>query len=141
MAIVLYCVACNNTNSTFTEYIKSYSKDTVLSADDVTTIEWKSARLDLGKSKRGPDIDMEFQFKNTGKKPLVIDSAFVACGCTEFSLPEQPVMPGKRGIIKARYISKDQPLAHNIKEIYLRANTSNSAYHTLAFKIELTEDE
>jgi len=119
--------------------VTSYKKDTTVASSDFTTVEWTASNQDLGKVKLGDEVDMEFEFKNTGERPLVIDSAFVGCGCTIFSVPVQPVKPGKRSRIKARYITKDQPVAHNVKEIYLRANTVISPYHTLTFRVEVTD--
>lgn len=138
-AMGFFMAGCNNYGGAFTDFIRDYRKDTLLSAQDSTTIAWDNTPIDLGKAKLGEVVAMEFGFKNTGSKPLVIDSVFVTCGCTTFSLPAGPVMPGKTSKIKARYDTKDQTVAHNIKDIYLRANTKNTPYHTLTFKVEIID--
>lgn len=44
-----------------------------------------------------------FMFKNTGKEPLIITTAQASCGCTTPEWTKEPIMPGKKGFIKATY--------------------------------------
>lgn len=54
----------------------------------------------------------EFKFKNTGKSPLTITSVQGECGCTSTTIdgkpgwPQEPILPGKSGIIKVKYDTK-----------------------------------
>ncbi len=50
-------------------------------------------------------IDYKFEFTNTGKGPLVIESAKATCGCTQPSYPFIPIEPGERGYIGVTYNS------------------------------------
>jgi hypothetical protein len=47
-----------------------------------------------------------FEFKNTGKTPLLIQNVQASCGCTTPSKPEEPIQPGKKGEIKVKYDTK-----------------------------------
>lgn len=134
-------VSCNSSNGGQNDisFIKEYGKDTTIGPENFTTIEWETTSIDLGQKKRGPDIDIKFPYKNTGTKPLVIDSVMVTCGCTLFNLPKKPILPGKKGEITVRFVSKEQPLAMMTKHVYVKANTSPSMYHTLAFSTSLIE--
>ena len=53
----------------------------------------------------GDVIDYKFEFTNTGKGPLVIESAKATCGCTQPSYPFIPIEPGERGYIGVTYNS------------------------------------
>jgi hypothetical protein len=44
-----------------------------------------------------------FMFKNTGKEPLIITNAQASCGCTTPEWTKEPIMPGKKGYVKATY--------------------------------------
>src|SRR5204863_2552473 len=71
-----------------------------------TTIHWiDSTHHDMGTIKQGQELEIPFRFKNTGDKPLVIEAAVPGCGCTGAEKPEEPVMPGKEGVIKAKFSS------------------------------------
>lgn len=44
-----------------------------------------------------------FTFKNTGKEPLIITNAAASCGCTTPEWTKEPILPGKKGFVKATY--------------------------------------
>lgn len=44
-----------------------------------------------------------FILKNTGKDPLIITNAAASCGCTTPEWTKEPIMPGKKGFVKATY--------------------------------------
>ncbi|MBK7667807.1 MAG: DUF1573 domain-containing protein [Sphingobacteriaceae bacterium] len=54
----------------------------------------------------------EFKFKNIGKSPLTISSVQGECGCTSTTIdgkpgwPQEPILPGKGGVIKVKYDTK-----------------------------------
>src|SRR6476469_9717250 len=68
-----------------------------------TTIRWlDSTTQDLGKVVAGAKVEVVWRFKNTGNKPLVIESARPGCGCTVADKPEAPIAPGGEGRITAK---------------------------------------
>jgi archaellum component FlaG (FlaF/FlaG flagellin family) len=44
-----------------------------------------------------------FTFKNSGKEPLIVTNAVASCGCTTPEWTKEPIMPGKKGFIKATF--------------------------------------
>lgn len=62
--------------------------------------------LDYGTIDYNADGNREFKFKNTGKEPLIIQSATGSCGCTVPTPPKDPVKPGETGVIKVHYDTK-----------------------------------
>lgn len=132
--------SCNNlADYNQTEFMSEYASNKVISPEDFTSIEWEKPHKDLGKVKQGPAIDIEFSFRNTGDKPFVFDSVILTCGCTKFSIPKEPVKPGKKGIMVVKFTTNDQPLAMMERHVYVKANTYGSQYHTLSFKLELVD--
>jgi len=121
------------------EFLSEYANSKKVAPEDFTSLEWKQPHIDLGKMVRGGDKDIEFPFKNTGDKPLIIDSVIVTCGCTLFNIPKEPIKPGKKVKIMVRFVSKDLPLAMMERHVYVKANTTGSPYHTLSFKLELVD--
>jgi len=47
-----------------------------------------------------------FEFKNTGKTPLLIQNVQTSCGCTTADKPSEPVQPGKKSKISVKYDTK-----------------------------------
>jgi hypothetical protein len=54
----------------------------------------------------------EFKFTNVGKSPLTITNVSGECGCTATTIdgkpgwPQEPILPGKSGVIKVKYDTK-----------------------------------
>lgn len=64
---------------------------------------------DFGTVAEGPAAVYEFEFKNTGKEPVNIESVHASCGCTTPSYSKEPILPGKSGTIKASYNTVGRP--------------------------------
>lgn len=59
--------------------------------------------MDYGTIKQNSERVRKFFFTNTGKEPLVIQSAQGSCGCTVPTYPKEPIMPGQRASIDVNY--------------------------------------
>ena len=105
-----------------------------------TTIEWvDSVHTDLGKISEGQSIEISWQFKNTGTKPLIIQNVTAGCGCTIAEKPEQPVSPGENGVIKAKFNSAGQGAGHVQKSVTVIANTKGNVNHALSFSADISK--
>jgi hypothetical protein len=109
---------------------------------DYTTMVWTdSTHRDMGSIKQGETLEIPFHFKNTGSKPLVIESVQPGCGCTVAEKPTEPIAPGEEGVIKAKFSSSGMSgLQH--KSITVTANTSQSntdknKIHSLSFNVKV----
>lgn len=75
-------------------------------------ITFESETVDYGTIEYDSNGWREFKFKNTGKSPLVISNVQGQCGCTttiengKKGWPEEPIMPGKSGVIRVKYDTK-----------------------------------
>ena len=75
----------------------------VAQAQDKAEIKFVTEEIDQGTIKQGADGVRVFEFKNTGKAPLVISGASSSCGCTVPSWPKEPIAPGASGKIEVKY--------------------------------------
>jgi hypothetical protein len=118
---------------------KTQSPVETVKAPPVTSVQWVDSIRDMGTIKEGEKVEIPFRFKNTGTEQLVISRVDVACGCTVAEKPEQPVGPGREGVIKASFDSRGRP-GPNHKTLTVHANTSEQM-HTLIFDVEVRGKE
>ncbi len=101
-----------------------------------TTIQWLDSVRDYGKIPEGQKLDVSFRFVNTGSLPLVIGRVQPSCGCTIAEQPQEPVAPGKEGVIRAHFDS-DGRTGINHKTLFVFANTRGIQEHRLQFMVEV----
>ncbi len=65
--------------------------------------KFKEETHNYGTVPEGPKAECDFEFTNTGKKPISISNAAGSCGCTVPQWPHEPIMPGKKGVIHVSY--------------------------------------
>ncbi|MFT4022864.1 MAG: DUF1573 domain-containing protein [Flavihumibacter sp.] len=109
---------------------------TPVDSSNFTRISWEQTTVDYGTIKEGSNLDVAFNFTNTGDKPLIIESVHPACGCTAAEPPKEPILPGKTGVIRATFNSNGR-LGINNKSIVVKANTLGSMAHELHFRVEV----
>lgn len=81
----------------------------------------KSNTYDFGKLPEGPVAEHIFEFKNTGKQPLIISNANASCGCTTPEWPKEPILPGKKGKVTVRYNTQGR-VGPFTKTVYIQSN-------------------
>ncbi len=89
-----------------------------------TTIEYMELEHDFGTVKYPSENLYTFKFKNTGKVPLIIESATASCGCTIPNKPEEPILPGQIGELDVIFSPKEGQQGELVtKKITVLANT------------------
>jgi hypothetical protein len=80
------------------------------SAQDKAKFEFEEEIFDFGsfKEETGP-VSHKFVFTNTGDAPLLIQGVRASCGCTTPAWSKDPVPPGEKGFITAKYNPKNRP--------------------------------
>ena len=138
-------IACTGSDKHGTSSVHGHSNDSMAQealkdTASYTTIEWvDSVHTDLGKISEGQSIEISWQFKNTGTKPLIIQNVTAGCGCTIAEKPEQPVSPGENGVIKAKFNSAGQGAGHVQKSVTVIANTKGNVNHALSFSADISK--
>ncbi len=81
--------------------LSSCSSDMEVSPGNRTTMEVDDV-FDAGEVIQGEFVTAKFKVTNTGDYPLVIADVKVGCKCTLAEKPEEPIAPGKSGMIMAQ---------------------------------------
>ena len=90
------------------------------------TISFEKEIHDFGTFlERDGNVSYQFTFTNTGSQPLVINKVRSSCGCTSPSWTKKPVMPAKKGFVKATFDPTNRPGPFN-KSITIYSNAENS---------------
>lgn len=92
-----------------------------------TEVQWMDSLQNFGKVTDGEKVVITFHFKNIGSNPLIISSVTASCGCTVPEKPEEPIAPGKEGIITAEFNSTGR-VGKADKFIDVVCNTSTQNY-------------
>ena len=87
-----------------------------------TVMSFASMEHDFGTIMQDSENKHVFQFTNTGKEPLIIESAKGSCGCTVPNYPKEPIPPGGTGTIEVEYKPGKQENLQN-KTVTVVANT------------------
>lgn len=87
-----------------------------------TTVTFPSMEHDFGTVKQNTENKYNFKFTNTGKEPLIIESAMGSCGCTVPNYPKEPIAPGSSANIEVVYSPGTQQGAQ-AKTVTIKANT------------------
>jgi hypothetical protein len=105
----------HNPNVTNPEQVATNAEAPVISFQETTH--------DFGSIKEGEVVKHTFIFTNTGKSPLVIESASSTCGCTVPEVPKEPIAPGAEGKIEVQFSSAGKGGTQQMKVISIKANT------------------
>lgn len=90
---------------------------------DAGKFKFKEETHDYGEVPEGPKAECDFEFKNVGKKPIVITEAHGSCGCTVPEWPKEPILPGKKGKIHVIYNTDHRPGPIS-KEVTINSNAA-----------------
>lgn len=88
----------------------------------LTVMNFGQPNYDFGNVPQDSDHKHVFTFTNTGKEPLVIESAKGSCGCTVPKYPKEPIAPGATGEIEVVYKPGKQK-DRQTKTVTITANT------------------
>lgn len=73
-------------------------------------MEFEKKQHNFGAIKEeGGKVTYEFQFKNTGDAPLIINHVQASCGCTTPRWNKGPIIPGKTSSIKVAFDPRRRP--------------------------------
>ncbi len=89
-------------------------------------LTFEETEYNFGDISQGDVVEHTFKFKNTGTQPLIIERVDVTCGCTTPAWTKEPVMPGKTGIVTAKFNSAGK-LGQQKKAITVHSNSADGA--------------
>jgi len=79
-------------------------------AQNTPKFEFEEEEFDFGTIKEENGYaEHKFVFTNTGGAPLVIQGVRASCGCTTPAWSKEPIPPGEKGFVMARYNPMNRP--------------------------------
>ncbi|MCW5897775.1 MAG: DUF1573 domain-containing protein [Flavobacteriales bacterium] len=111
-----------NTPSPTTSFDPLASRTSTVENRAKTSVSFGKYEHDFGNVVQDSHNHFTFTFTNTGREPLVIESATGSCGCTVPNYPKQPIPPGGTGQIEIEYKPGKQENAQT-KTVTVVANT------------------
>ena len=128
LIVLIVFASCSNVDAS-----KEIEASREEGSKQITTIQWIDSVRNFGKIIEGQKLAISFRFKNTGDKPLVIESVHPACGCTVADYPKQPLKPGEEGEITGEFNSEGRE-GQQHKEITVTTNTAEHT-HNVVFEV------
>jgi hypothetical protein len=125
--ITAACGTGNDSKNTTALPAANNTTDAATDAANWTTVQWMDSLQNFGKVVDGEKVLISFHFKNTGTKPLIISNVMAGCGCTVPSKPEEPILPGAEGVIKAEFNSAGR-VGKADKYVDVVCNTKEQTY-------------
>lgn len=83
--------------------VLSFNFTTIESNSVEAVMSWNLTAYDFGQIELNKPVTGEFEFQNTGSKPLYILSAQGSCGCTVAEYTRGEILPGEFGKVTATY--------------------------------------
>jgi hypothetical protein len=68
-------------------------------------VHWLQSVYNFGVTPEGKVVTFNFEFENIGDVPYLISNVEASCGCTIAEYPKEPIPPGGKGMIKAKFHS------------------------------------
>lgn len=101
VGIAMIFISCGNNNNN-NNRSKTKEVEVTLSAPDSPCLKMDESKLSFGKinKKKQQFVTVNFEFENSGSKPLVILKVDVSCRCFSIEYPKQPIKNGEKGVIK-----------------------------------------
>lgn len=94
------------------------------SSSVTTSIRFVEEDHDVGRL-QSDTITYNFQFTNTGECPLVINKIETSCRCITAEKPQAPVLPGKSGVIRVRYVRESGQTGRFFRSVMVYSNATS----------------
>ncbi len=83
--------------------VQPISKNDSLKITEHSPLVWKTEMIDLGEIPQGTPKVIEYEFKNTSEKTILITNVRPSCGCTNAAYTKDSIAPSKTGFVKATF--------------------------------------
>ena len=131
--IALALLACKNEPAKQVKTVKQAAADSA----NYTSVVYLDSVQNLGVLTMGEQVEVSFDFRNDGNKPLYVISAEPSCGCTVADFPKEPLAPDSLGKIVAVFDTNKSSPGIFTKVITVTTNTKPAANHVLTFTGEV----
>ncbi len=97
--------------------------------DNAGAFRFVEETWDFKEISQGIPVSHVYEYENSGKEPLIISQVTASCGCTTPEWTKEPVLPGKRGIVKVTYNAAKEGTF--TKTVTILSNTGAPKYLTI----------
>lgn len=94
-------------------------------ATDAGKFKFEEESHDFGEVPEGPTAEVDFEFRNVGKSPIIISEAHGSCGCTVPKWPSEPILPKQKGKIHVTYNTQGRVGPIN-KDVFITSNAQQN---------------
>lgn len=99
----------------------SLKKKDVVFGDANSQLSIESTNKDLGTLTEGDIVVFEYEFINKGKIEVSILKAIPTCGCITVEIPNKPISPRNKGVVKATFNTEGK-IGLQSKKIVVQTN-------------------
>jgi len=92
--------------------------------NEAALVKFEEQEYNFGEALEGETVQHVFKFVNEGNETLLISNVITSCGCTIVDWKREPVRPGKKGFIVAKFDTTHR-LGQQTKTITILSNSSN----------------
>jgi len=85
---------------------KSFGQSQPFQSSSHSMIKFSEETYDFGDRQLGSEVTHKFDFQNISKERIAIREVKTSCGCTTPNYSTEPIKPGRKGAITAKYDSK-----------------------------------
>lgn len=103
---------------------------------EITEIGFDEKTHNFGEVAMGDSVVHRYTFKNTGTKPLILETVKPGCGCTATNYTHTPIAPGESGFVETTMAAKTLGIFK--KSVTVTTNT-DPRNHQLEFSGEVVE--
>lgn len=117
--------------------IEDFSNITTADLENAPVFRLVSPTVDIGKMEPATTREVEFKYKNDGKKDLNIRYIKSTCGCTAVQQGSMVIGPGQESSIKAIFSSGGYPAGKLTKAIYVYTDDPRNSEVVLFLNAEI----
>ena len=103
---------------------------------ETTEVAFDEVEYKFGPLAKGDSAIHRFTFKNTGKKPLLIEDVKPSCSCTAKNWSKEPIAPGGRGFVETAMKATNPGIFKKSVTVTMNTDPRN---HILNFSGETVE--
>jgi hypothetical protein len=100
-------------------------------------LEWKTTLVEVHVAPFQPDLDLVYEFRNAGNRPVTITDIQTNCHCVSATADKSVYQPGETGRVTAHFVVADRFGIYE-REISVASDDSPTAQHLVA-RIDLPD--
>lgn len=133
--LLLFAIALLTADIALAQTIKA-----VDNSQNAGRVEWVSRHINVGKVPLGVPVSGEFEVKNISRENLMLLQVRSNCHCTWVEWPQEPIPPGKSGIIKATYDAEREGEFYRLILVNTNFDPNQAITFALAGNVEKTQE-